>query len=154
MNAAYLNHVLNAFTNVLPQLGFTTVQKGNVSVNGRNIKSSGVCVVMGCTGDIKGTIIYDLNEESAKKIASKMMMGMPVDELNEMAQSAISELANMLTANAATDFSKDGLIVDISTPAIFTGDFVATANSEKVICIEMKADDVNINVNISIETNK
>lgn len=28
-----------------------------------------------------------------------MMMGMPVNELDELAQSAISELVNMLTAN-------------------------------------------------------
>ena len=36
-----------------------------------------------------------------------MMMGMPVDDFNEMAQSAISELVNMLTANVATNYSRE-----------------------------------------------
>lgn len=38
-----------------------------------------------------------------------MMMGMPVIEFDDMAQSALSELSNMLTANAATSFAEMGI---------------------------------------------
>ena len=43
-----------------------------------------------------------------------MMMGMPVTELDEMSQSALSELSNMLTASAATSFSNLGITIDIN----------------------------------------
>ena len=102
-------------------------------------------------GDIKGNIIYGMTDESAKIIASKMMMGMPIENLDELAQSALSELVNMLTANAATNFANNGITVDISTPTLIYGEFTANASSDKVICVEMKADDAHIDVNIALE---
>ena len=89
--------------------------------------------------------------ETAKAIASKMMMGMPVDEFNELAQSAISELVNMLTANTATNFSEKGIMIDISTPTLMYGEFTANASSDQVICVTMDVDGHEIDVNISIE---
>ena len=92
-----------------------------------------------------------MSEDTAKAIASKMMMGMPVDEFNELAQSAISELINMLTANTATNFSENGIIIDISTPTLMYGDFKASACSDQVLCVKMVVDDYEVDVNISIE---
>ena len=92
-----------------------------------------------------------MTEEDAKKVASAMMMGMPVNDLDELAQSAISELVNMLTANVATNFSLEGIQVDISTPTLKKGDFSANACTDKVISVEMAANDVVIDMNISLE---
>ncbi len=63
-----------------------------------------ICIV-GIVGDIKGNIVYSIDSEDALKIASTMMMGMEINVLDDMAKSAISELTNMLTANAATFFA-------------------------------------------------
>ena len=56
-----------------------------------------------------------------KFIASTMMMGMPVADFDEMAQSAISAMSNMLTATAATNLASLGREVDISTPSLTVG---------------------------------
>ena len=88
--------------------------------------------------------------DDAKKMASTMMMGMPVEEFNEMAQSAISELVNMLTANVATNFSRDNINVDISTPTLIQGKFTANASTDKVICVTMNVDGIKIDANISL----
>lgn len=151
MDVNNLNHILDAFKNVLPQLGFQNIQKGSLSLKGRFIESPGVVVIIGIMGDIKGNIIYGMTDDSAKKIASKMMMGMPVETLDEMSQSALSELVNMLTANAATNFADGGITVDISTPTLIYGQFTANSSSDKVICVQMKADDTLIDVNIALE---
>lgn len=94
-----------------------------------------------------------MNEDDAKKIASAMMMGMPVDEFNELAQSAISELVNMLTANASTNFSNNDVNVDISTPTLIHGKFTANSSSDKVVCISMEVNGCIIDVNISLVKN-
>ena len=92
-----------------------------------------------------------MTEETAKKIASTMMMGMPVPEMDEMAQSAISELTNMVTGNAATNFEKDGLKVDISPPTLIVGsDFKAKVSSSKFIVVEMIVDSLTIELNIGL----
>lgn len=151
MDVNYLNPFLEAFQNVMPQLGMNDVKKIGVELKGKFIESPGVVVIIGLIGDIKGNVIYGLSLEDAKKIASVMMMGMPVDDFNEMAQSAISELVNMLTANVATNFSNNSVNIDISTPTLIQGEFVANANSDKVICVSMGVNDTKIDVNISLE---
>lgn len=153
MDVNFINPFLEAFSNVIPQLGFSEVKKEGVKLNGKYIKSLGVVVIIGIVGDIKGNIIYTMTLDSAKKIASKMMMGMPVESFDEMAQSAISELINMLTANTAINFSKDDINIDISTPTLIQGDFTANASVEKVICVGVKVDDIEIETNISLEKN-
>lgn len=151
MDVNHINPVLKSFTNVLPQLGMTNIQKKGVSLKGKVIESPGVVITIGLFGDLKGNIIYGMTEDNAKSIASKMMMGMPVDDFNELAQSAISELINMLTANTATNFSENNIIIDISTPTLMYGDFTATASSDQVLCVKMGVDEYDIDVNISIE---
>jgi chemotaxis protein CheX len=82
-----------------------------------------------------------------------MMMGMPVDELDEMSQSALSELANMLTASAATAFYNLGIHIDISTPTLLYGKNISVnMSSKQVLCIQLLADGHAIDINIAFES--
>ena len=153
MDVNYINPILSSFANVLPQLGLANVRKKGISVKSKFIESPGVVIIVGIVGDIRGNVIYGLTIEDAKKIASTMMMGMPVNEFDELAQSAISELTNMLTANVATNFSNDNININISTPTLVHGKFTANATSDKVVCVEMDANGMTIEVNISMEKN-
>lgn len=150
MDVKHINPVIESFVNIMPQLGLSDVTKEGVSLKGNFIESPGVVIIIGLIGDVKGNIIYGISMEDAKKIASTMMMGMPVDEFNEMAQSAISELVNMLTANVATNFSRDNITVDISTPTLIQGTFTANASTDKVICVTMNVNGLKIDANISL----
>jgi chemotaxis protein CheX len=153
MDVNYINPILSSFASVLPQLGLPSVEKKGISLKGRFIESPGVVIIVGIIGDIKGNVIYGLSLEDAKKIASTMMMGMPVEQFDELAQSAISELTNMLTATVATNFSKEDISINISTPTLVHGNFTANASSDKVVCVEMSVGEMTIYVNISMEKN-
>lgn len=154
MDVKYVNPFIEAFSIVMPQLGFTTIKKAGIGARGKEIVSTGVIIVLGIIGEIKGNIVYVIDFESAKKIASTMMMGMPVPELDEMAQSALSELTNMLTANAATCFSNIGVTVDISTPTLLYGNQISVKmSSDKVLSVKLEADSIPMEVNISFENN-
>lgn len=153
MDVNYINPILSSFSNVMPQLGLANVEKKNISLKGRFIESPGVVIIVGIIGDIKGNVIYGLSLDDAKRIASIMMMGMPVNDFDELAQSAISELTNMITANVATNFSKENININISTPTLVHGKFTANASSDKVVCVQMGVDGMNIDVNISMEKN-
>lgn len=76
---------------------------------------------VGVTGDLKGQILLVMTTDKAKMIASKMMFGMPVTELDEMASSALSELSNMIMGNTATLFSTQGIHIDITPPMAMLG---------------------------------
>jgi chemotaxis protein CheX len=133
----------------MPQLGFGNVQRGDLSIKSKNLTCSGVIVIVGIVGAIKGNVVYCIDLENAKNIASTMME-MPVDELDEMSQSALSELTNMLTANAATSFFNSGITIDISTPTLLYGKNISVEmSSNEVLCIQLLADEHPIEINIA-----
>ena len=152
MDVRYVNPFIDSFINVMPQLGFGDIKKGSVSVKGKNLTGSGVIIIVGIVGQIKGNVVYNIALEDAKKIASTMMMGMPVTALDEMSQSALSELSNMLTASAATSFSDLGITIDISTPTLLHGDNISVKmSSNQVLCVQLFADNNPIDINIAFE---
>ena len=57
-----------------------------MGVKDKHIESLGVSVLVGFTKEIRGNVVYNMNEETAKFIASTMMMGMPIAAFDEMAQ--------------------------------------------------------------------
>ena len=89
MDVRHVNPFIESFTTVMPQLGFGNIQRGNLSVKGQELTYSGVIIIVGIVGAIKGNVVYCIGMEAAKKIASTMMMGMPVDTLDEMSRSAL-----------------------------------------------------------------
>jgi chemotaxis protein CheX len=152
MDVKFINPFLDAFLSIMPQLGFKDVKKQGIAIKDSHIKSLGVMLTIGIVGDIKGNVIYGMSVDSAKKIASTMMMGAPIDEFDEMPQSAISELSNMLTANASTNFSNMGININISTPALMYGsEFEVKMNVNNILCIQLLIDDIPMEVNIGIE---
>ncbi|GGN93421.1 chemotaxis protein CheX [Saccharibacillus kuerlensis] len=153
MDVAHVNPFIDSFMNVMPQLGFTDVRKGGLGVKGQELNCSGVIILVGIVGTLKGNVVYLIDEENAKKIASTMMMGMPVEQLDDMARSALSELSNMLTATAATGFANLGVNIDISTPTLLSGENVSVKMSSKqVLSLQLLANDVPVEVLISFES--
>ena len=151
MDVSIINRILNSFTDIMPQLGFTNIKIGEVVLRGKCIESPGVIVIIGIIGDIQGNIIYSMDGENAKKIASVMMMGSEIKEFDNIAQSAVSELINMLTAKAVTNLSDRGIVADISTPTLIYGKFITNANKEKVVNVVLEINGVNIEVNMALE---
>ena len=138
MDAKLVNPFIDAFTTVMPQMGFQEPKRTKMSVKDKVAESLGVFVIVGFTKQIRGNVIYNMSEDTAKYIASTMMMGMPVESFDEMAQSAISEMSNMLTANAATNLTAMGLEVDIPTPSLSVGEkFQIKISGEQYLTVEM-----------------
>jgi chemotaxis protein CheX len=125
LDAKFVNPFIESFQSVMPQLGF---------------------------GDIKGNIVYRMQTNDARAIASTMMAGMQVEEFDEIAESALAELANMLTANSATCLYEKGCRIDISTPTMLQGENMSVKmNTEKILCVELLADGIPIEVNLAFE---
>ena len=66
-------------------------------------------------------VLLVMSIDNAKTVASKMMFGMPITELDEMSTSALSELSNMIMGNTATLFSTQSIRIDITPPMVMLG---------------------------------
>lgn len=150
MDVKLMNPFIDAFTTVMSQIGFQGIKRGKIALKDKLAKSLGITVLVGITKDIRGNIAYNMNDETARFIASTMMCGMPVNELDDMAQSAISEMANMITANAATNLQAMGLVVDISTPSLSVGDgFTVKISNKEYLSVEMLIGDHIVEINMA-----
>ncbi|MDR3562131.1 MAG: chemotaxis protein CheX [Negativicutes bacterium] len=145
---------LDAIVKIMPELGFQKVERGRLRVGTDNkIDSLGVMVIVGVTHQLRGNVAYNMTEESARAIASKMMMGMPVSTFDAMAESAISEMGNMLAANAGMLLEKKGIKVDISPPTLVTG-IICAANPDNLqrLIVEVLIDGMPMEVHLSISS--
>lgn len=95
---------------------------------------------IGITGEMKGQVLITMTLDRAKEIASKMMCGMEVNEMDEMARSALGELCNMIMGNAATLFSTDGVLIDITPPMSLLGDKLVIQADVKALKVPLLAD--------------
>ena len=77
-----------------------------------------VTAVIGVSGRLQGNVLYGFSEETAQSII-KVMLGEDEGQIsNEMGLSAIGEIANMITGNAATKLAELGYRCDISPPVV------------------------------------
>ena len=152
MDAKLVNPFIDAFMTVLPQIGFQEPARAAMTVKDKMTQSLGVTIIVGFTKQIRGNVVYNMSEDTAKYIASTMMMGMPVESFDEMAQSAVSEMSNMLTANAATNLAAMGLEVDISTPSLSVGaDFQVKISNEKYLTVTMDVSGHPVEIDIAVQ---
>ena len=152
MDAKLVNPFIDALTAVMPQMGFDTPVRSKMEVRTDSVESTGISVIVGFTKEIRGNVVYNMTDEAARFIASKMMMGMPVPVFDDMAQSAISEMSNMLTANAATNLTALGYNVDISTPSLSIGaGFKIKISQEQFLAVEMDLGGAILELNIAVQ---
>jgi chemotaxis protein CheX len=96
--------------------------------------ANAVSAMIAVTGDIAGLVIYSMGDNTARYIAGKMM-GEEVVELDEIGQSAIAELANIITGQAGIQLETAGFASDMSPPVLVmgAGATIATFNLTRVV---------------------
>ncbi len=137
--------VINSFAAAPFSVGKPFVRKGAFSTRE-------IVIILGITGEIKGQATFSLEVETAKTLASQMMMGMPVAEIDDMAKSALSELGNMIMGNSATLLFNNGIKTDITPPSLLTGKAMELSAAEmEMICVPLSSDTGTIDFDIGIK---
>ena len=138
MDAQLVNPIIDAFIEVMPQMGFPKPCRQRIYLQDRNVISNGVTLTVGFTRQMRGKVVYNMTTDTARYIASTMMMGVPVTKFGDLVQSAIREMGNMLTARAATKYAQQGLDVDITTPKLtISQDYTIKISDERYLTVEM-----------------
>lgn len=153
MNIEYINPFIEASQIVLKQIAGIDAKLGKVHLKDSPYKSDNIMVIVGLTGKIRGQVIFTMVSDSAMYIASCMMGGMPVNELDEIAKSAIAELTNMILGNTATILYNKGVGVEITPPSFLMGENMQISpNKMKTICIPLLiGENRELNIDISVE---
>lgn len=156
MNVEYINPFIEASQDVLVKMANLQVKIGKLFIRTSPYESDSVVIIIGITGSIRGQVIFSMEKSVAMHIASAMMCGMPVAELDDIARSAISELTNMILGNTATILADKGTFIEITTPSVLIGDKIMISNNKlKTICVPLVLSNGDVfEVDISVADNK
>lgn len=153
INVDYINPFLMAATGIIKDICQIEMKIGKPYVKETAFADDSVIIMIGITGEMRGQVMIVLSYTKALEIASKMMMGMPVEKLDEMSISAISELGNMIMGNAATIFSTKGIVIDITPPTVCRGAMTITQSYAQNICVPIQSDEgLSLELDIAIKT--
>jgi chemotaxis protein CheX len=153
MDIEYINPFIEASQTVLKQIAGIDAKIGKPYVKNSPYKSDTILVLVGLTGKMRGQVIFTMNVEVGLRIASSMMGGMVVSELDEISKSAISELTNMILGNSATILYNNGIGIEITPPSFLMGDNMQISlNKTKTICIPLElSNGGDLEIDISVE---
>jgi chemotaxis protein CheX len=154
MNIEYINPFIEASQSVLKMMVGIDAQLSKVYLKTSPYMGDSSMIIVGLTGEIRGQAVFCMSKPVALFIASKMMGGMQLEELDEIAKSAISELTNMILGNAATILEKNGLSVEITPPSFVMGDNISISSRKaKIVCIPLAIDPDDPSKILSIDIN-
>jgi chemotaxis protein CheX len=152
MDIKYINPFMDSLIKVLNSFGIIDVKRGKISRKDTMNTDKDVTSIIGIVGGFRGNVAYSFSSGTAKLLASSMMMGMPVAELDSMSRSAVGELTNMITGTAAGIFSANGEEIQLTPPSLIFGDDIFFIISMvQTISIDMLTPAGVIEINIGLE---
>lgn len=151
MNVEYINPFLEASRLVLKSVANMDITLGKVYLKTSTYPSDALLIIIGLMGKLKGQVVFSMSKSAACQIASAMMMGMPVIELDDVSKSAVSEAANMILGNAATILSSKGFNIDITPPSMLIGNNMEISTLKaQTVCVPLNLSSGNLmELNIS-----
>lgn len=142
MKAEVINPFLESACHVIEQVIQVSPSTGNLGVKEISLIDNHIWIQIGMTGQMSGDIVFGLQEQVALRMVSVMMGGYILTEMDEMGQSAISELGNMISGNASTILSNQGVNVDISPPKVIRSVNVTQFARKKALSIPLMMDGI------------
>lgn len=148
MKAEHINPFIISVCKIMKDMCMLDLKIGNPAVTKGEYQDDTSIIKLGLKGNLTGEVILNILHPTALQIVSKMVM-MPVDTIDEMGQSAMSELGNMIAGNAATVFANNNIVIDITPPDYYLGS-VFQSNAEELFSIPFTCDAGDLTVDISI----
>ncbi|MBQ7160055.1 MAG: chemotaxis protein CheX [Treponema sp.] len=156
MRVEYINPFVETSYQILTEvLGGAKVTRGDLYLKSTAMPVMGVAALVGLAGDVEGRVLFDMTFETALGIASKMN-GETLTQFDDLAKATISELSNLITAQAVTKLHELGFKFDLTPPALFAGEKMEIAalgggtDSVEALIVPLITECGKIEVNVAI----
>ncbi|HHX29516.1 MAG TPA: chemotaxis protein CheX [Firmicutes bacterium] len=148
MKAGLVNpFVQSAYTFLQDEINME-VTRGQLRLESSKSTSGEVNVAVGVAGDAEGIVLYSMSEKTAKAIAAALL-NEAVPVFNQLAESSIAEMGNIITGQAAAGLEEHGYVCKLTPPTIIGGKgvMISTVDIQRlVIPIELPAGLIEISV--------
>ncbi len=129
-----LNRYVSAAADVLAKETGSPVTRGPLEMVNASFTTDEVTSIVGVSGALAGSIYLSMSEQTALAFVS-IMLGQETTLFDELAQSGISELANVVAGSASVVVSNHGYVTDITPPLLIVGSGarVASVDIQRVV---------------------
>ena len=150
MRVEFVNPFVSAAYAVFEAVTHARPERGQVALRNTTFTTQQVTIMAGVTGDVGGAVLYGMSVVTAQKIAAAMI-GSEVPALDDMALSALSELGNMITGNAATLLSQAGYDLNITTPSLIRGIDVEVSTRSPALVVPLSTPFGRVEINVALQ---
>jgi chemotaxis protein CheX len=120
MNVKFMNPFIDAASEILQAECQANVKRGNLSLHKSALTTDDVTVLVSLIGQVQGVVLFSLSSQTSLGLVSRMM-GQECTEFDNLAQSGIAELGNVITGRATVKLSEAGISANISPPTLVHG---------------------------------
>ncbi len=148
MKMELIQPFINAADAVLSQMLQSPTSVGNLTMEEEAYRRKGVAALVWLTGDIEGRIVFDLDEETAIRVASKLA-GTDLPESDALIRETVCELANQVVGNAVCSLNDQGFHFRVHPPVIDTSESSPTSSEDTealVLCFDTESGAVFMNL--------
>ena len=151
MKAEYANPFYIATKEVFRLMLNLEAQRGDLRVVKDMVPSNDASVLLGVTGDLKGSILFSFTTDMTLEMV-KIMSGMEMSEIDSFVSSALGEVANIIGGNAVTKLSEHKYVCDIVPPQVFVGQHKSLSMaSGKSLVLPLKTEIGEFDINIFLK---
>jgi chemotaxis protein CheX len=115
-----INQYVNAAANVLSKELGAPVTRNGLELEANPYTSEEITAVIGVSGSFAGSVYLAMAERTALGIVS-IMIGQEMAVFDDLAQSGIAELANVVAGAAGVALSEHGHATDLTPPLLLVG---------------------------------
>jgi chemotaxis protein CheX len=154
MKMELIQPFINAADAVLAQGLQSPTSIGSLSMEEEAYRRKGIAALVWVTGDIEGRIIFDLDPQTAVRIASRLA-GAELPESDSLVREAICEMANQTIGNAITALNDQGFHFRVHPPVMHTADHGPRSSEDtEAVVIAFETSAGNVFMNIALRYNR
>jgi chemotaxis protein CheX len=119
-NVKFMNPFIEAASDVLKAEVGTKVQRGDLTLQKSSMTTNDITVLISLVGQVQGVVLYGLSLNTALTLVSRITE-QEFKEFDNLAQSGIAELGNVITGRATVKLAEAGYTSMISPPTLIQG---------------------------------
>jgi chemotaxis protein CheX len=119
-NVKFLNPFLTAASEVLALECDLEAERGTLTLQKTALTADDITVMISMIGEVEGVVLYGLSTSTGLGLVS-CVMSQEFCELDNLAQSGIAELGNVITGRATVKLAEAGFDANISPPTLIIG---------------------------------
>jgi chemotaxis protein CheX len=120
MRVQIVNRYVQAALDVITKETGQPTKRGGLLLEGNPYTTEDVTAVIGISGSLTGSLYLSMAEPTALQIISAII-GQQTSELDELGQSGIAEMANVIAGTAGIQLAEDGIETQINPPLVLVG---------------------------------